>query len=64
MIIYVFKIPSTVCLVGLKDVPLKPWTPETHLYINSLFENSTNMVLVRSLHVDLIVRNTIVLMIN
>ncbi|XP_050056969.1 uncharacterized protein LOC114132611 isoform X5 [Aphis gossypii] len=39
------KIPPTVCLVGLKDISLKPWTSETFLYIKQLFENSTTMVL-------------------
>ncbi|XP_022162076.1 uncharacterized protein LOC111027893 isoform X7 [Myzus persicae] len=39
------KIPPTVCLVGLKDITLKPWTHETSLYVEQLFENSTTMVL-------------------
>ncbi|XP_026816248.1 uncharacterized protein LOC113555865 isoform X3 [Rhopalosiphum maidis] len=39
------KIPPTVCLVGLKDITLKPWTPEASLYIEQLFKNSTTMVL-------------------
>ncbi|XP_060870995.1 uncharacterized protein LOC132945306 isoform X4 [Metopolophium dirhodum] len=39
------KIPPTVCLVGLKDITLKPWTPEMFLYFKQLFENSTSMVL-------------------
>ncbi|XP_015365660.1 PREDICTED: uncharacterized protein LOC107162970 [Diuraphis noxia] len=39
------KIPPTVCLVGLKDITLKPWSPEAYLYVKQLFENATTMVL-------------------
>ncbi|VVC36208.1 Hypothetical protein CINCED_3A022077 [Cinara cedri] len=39
------KIPSTVWLVGLKDITMKPWNQETFLYINTLFENSTTMIM-------------------